>query len=160
MAIERQPETLAWMRYYLAERPDGVAAWHCNAGSLLGPPEYYLPPGLQIEISRVAGAIRSRLQREGFDNAVAGRLSWQLPGGGKPIIDQTTGIYQVCGATPLLIEVPNGSLEAGISCDALLDMCLFIIEEILTYATEDGMRAYESWYKVRPTDAQARQDSL
>lgn len=148
MSLERQPETQAWMKYYLGERPDGVVVWHCNAGSLLGPPEYYLPPGLQVEISRLAGAVRARLLREGFGNDVAGRLSWQLPGMGKPYVEQTTAVYQVCGATPLLTEVPQGTLEAGISCDQMLDLCLFLMEEVLNYAMSDGLRAYESRYKV------------
>ena len=32
----RQPETLAWMNYYLDERPDAVLVMHGNAGTLIG----------------------------------------------------------------------------------------------------------------------------
>ena len=146
----RQPETVAWMDYYLGERPDGVVVWHCNAGSLIGPPGYYLPPGHQFEEARVAGAVHARLLREGYDHPVAGRTSWaSLPGMGKPFIEQYTAIYHVCGALPVMCELPVGCKEYFCSCDDMLTIGLLTIEEIFRYAHNEGLRPYEYWKKIR-----------
>jgi hypothetical protein len=155
----RQPETLAWMDYYLAERPDGVVVWHCNSGSLIGPPGYYLPPGHQLEETRIAGAVHARLLREGYDHPVAGRLSWaSLPGLGKPFIEQSTAIYHSCGALPIMCELPTGCTEYFCSCDDMLTIGLLTLEEIFRYAHNEGLRPYEYWKKVRATADQKKQD--
>ena len=146
-SLERQPETTAWMSCYLDERPDGVIVWHCNAGSMIGPPEYYLPEGIQHEVSRLGGAVRSRLLRDGFN---IGRLSWAgLPGYGKPFIEQMTAVYHVSGATPVMVEMPTGGQSSPYTEEQLLDIGLITIEEILVYAHRDGMRAYEWWDKAK-----------
>jgi hypothetical protein len=146
----RQPETTAWMDYYLSERPDGVVIWHCNGGSLIGPPGYYLPPGHQLEEARIAGGVHARLLREGYDHPVAGRISWaSLPGMGKPFIEQSTAVYHACGAMPVMCELPSGSKEYFCSLDDLLTIGLLTIEEILRYAHNEGLRPYEYWKKVR-----------
>jgi len=145
--VRRQPETTAWMEYYLAERPDGVLIAHCNAGSMLGPPEAYLPEGFQHEYSRLAGALRSRLTREGLNT---GRSSWAgLPGMGQPFLDQINAVYHVCGAMPMLCEFPAGTHTHYYSCDQMLDIGLLALEEILFYAHTDGLRPYEFWAKVK-----------
>jgi hypothetical protein len=146
--VERQPETQAWMRYYLDERPDGVVIWHCNAGSLIGPPEGWLPEGCQHELSRLGGAVRQRLLREGIR---IGRLSWAgLVGMGRPTLNQANAVYHVSGAMPILCELPAGIRPAVYSCDEMLDIGLLVIEEILLYAHRDGLRPYELWDKVKP----------
>lgn len=152
-SLAREPETCAWMDYYLGERPDGVVVWHCNSGSLIGPPGYYLPQGYQLQEARIGGMVRARLQREGY---VAGRMSWaNLPGLGKPMLDQSTAIYHVCGAAPIMCELPTGYRESFFSLDDMLDIGLLVIEEILAYAHSDGLRPYELWEKVRgPTRKQ------
>ncbi|MDA0989937.1 MAG: M14 family zinc carboxypeptidase [Verrucomicrobia bacterium] len=140
----RQPETTAWMDYYLDERPDAVLILHTNAGTLFGPPEAMLPEGFQHEISRIAGAVRQRFVR---DNIPIGRLSWAgLPGFGKPAINQINAVYHVCGALPLLCELPAGSRETPYSLDAMLDAGLTTFEEVLLYGHDDGFRPYE-WRK-------------
>ena len=146
----RQPETVAWMEYYLAERPDAVLIWHCNAGSLIGPPCYYLPPGCQFTETRLAGAVRARLQREGFRAPQAGRLSWaDLPGMGKPYLEQMSATYHVCGGLPIMCELPSGCQEWFCSCDDMLDIGLLVLEEVLAFAHSDGLRPYEFWEKAR-----------
>ena len=143
----RQPETVAWMDYYLEERPDGVMVDHCNAGTLISNPEYYLPPGFQHEQSRLGGAVRRRLQREGL---YVGRLSWAgIPGMGKPGLNQVGAIYLACGAMPILVEYPMGGGSKTLSCDEMLDIGLYTLEEMLEYAHSDGLRPYELWEKVR-----------
>lgn len=140
----RQPETIAWMNYYLAERPDAVMSCHCDSGSMISAPEYYLPTGHQFETARLGGAVRSRLLRENFP---IGRLSWAgLPGMGKPILTQTGAIYHVCGALPFLCEFPYGG---PLKCEQLLDIGLITFEEVLAYAHRDGLRPYELWDKVK-----------
>jgi hypothetical protein len=146
----RQPETIAWMDYYLGERPDGVVVWHGNAGTLIGPPGYYLPPGHQLEETRIAGAVHARLLREGYDHPVAGRTSWaSLPGMGKPFIDQATAVYHVCGALPVMCELPTGCKDYFCSCEDMLTIGLLTLEEIFRYAHNEGLRPYEYWKKVR-----------
>jgi|GEM_PF-558661 len=138
--LEPQPETLAWMRYYLDERPDAVLAFHCNNGSLIGPPEYYLPPGHQHALSRLAGAVNAACRREGYrDN----RLSWaDLPAHGKPYMEQSTATYHVCGALPVLIEFPAGFEGTGYDCDGIVDIALTCFEEVFAYALTEGLRPY------------------
>lgn len=147
MAVERQPETTAWMRYYLKERADATLVWHCNDGSLMGPCEYFLPEGHQHTHSRLAGAVHSRLAREGMPTS---RMSWgALPGMGKPYMEQSTAIYHVCGSLPLMSELPLAHEDLDISCDTLLDMGLLHIEEVLAFGHNEGFRPYEYWPKVR-----------
>ncbi|MHC4716092.1 MAG: M14 family zinc carboxypeptidase [Planctomycetota bacterium] len=146
-AVQRQPETTAWMAYYLRQRPDAVVVWHCNAGSLIGPPEAYLPVGHQHEINRIGAVVRRRLVGEGYP---VGRLSWvDLPGMGKPAMNQVSAVYHVCGALPILCELPGGAEPNVLSCDQLLDIGLLTIEEILDHAHCDGLRPYEFWQKVK-----------
>lgn len=151
-AIERQPETTTWMRYYIDERPDAVVNWHCDAGSMLSMISAYMPNGFQHEYSRLGGAVRSRLLREGLEIR---RLSWAaLPGGasgGRPILTQYNAVYHVAGAMPIMCELPAGTLEYPYTCDQLIDIGLITIEEILNYAHRDGLRPYEWWEKVKKT---------
>jgi hypothetical protein len=147
MSVQRQPETTAWMKYYLEEKPDGVIIWHCNAGSLIGPPEYYLPEGMQHEISRMAGAVRGRLMRDGYN--VGRVMQAGLPGFSKPFLTQIDGVYHICGATPVMVEAPAGAQCWPMSLDDMLDIGLITIEEILFYAHTDGLRPYETWSKVK-----------
>jgi hypothetical protein len=141
----RQPETVAWMDYYLDERPDGIVIWHCNAGSLISEPSYFLPEGHQLELARMGGALRARLLREGYR---PGRMSWAgLAGLGTPFIEQMSATYHVCGGMPVMCELPAGCEPT--SCDDMLDIGLITIEEILAYAHSDGLRPYELWEKVK-----------
>jgi hypothetical protein len=147
---ERQPETLAWMRCYLAERPDGVLAMHGNAGSLIGPSEAFLPVGFQHEVSRLGGAVRQRLLREGLP---ARRLSWTgLPGLGREFLNQAAAIYHVCGALPVLCEFPTGAEPAVLEPGVMLDAGLAVLEEVLFFAHRDGLRPYEWRDKVLGRD--------
>lgn len=144
---QRQPETTAWMEYYLDEKPDGVLIWHCNAGSMIGPPAYYLPPGHQHEESRIGGAVRSRLLREGLS---IGRMSWAgLPGLGKPLFSQIDAVYHVCGGTPVMCELPVGLQNNPFTHEEMLDIGLITLEEVLAYAHTDGLRPYEWWEKEK-----------
>jgi hypothetical protein len=144
--VTRQPETVAWMIYYLLERPDGLLICHCNAGSMIDVPEYYLPPGHQHLLSRLGGAVRSRLLREGF---AIGRTSLgTLPGLGKPFLSQIGATYHVCGGTPLLCEFPIGTREYFFTPDQMLDIGLITLEEVLEFAHRDGFRPYEVREKI------------
>lgn len=143
----RQSETIAWMEYYLEEKPDGVLIWHCNAGSMIGPPNYYLPVGHQHEESRIGGAVRNRLLREGYG---IGRMSWAgLPGLGKPFMGQMDAVYHACGAMPVMCELPIGVQSQPFSCEEMLEIGLITIEEVLFYAHTDGLRPYENWENVK-----------
>lgn len=150
--IRRQPETIAWMELFLDERPDGVVVWHCNAGSMIGPADYYIPPGFQIEIERIGGTVRHRLLDEGFN---IGRTGNTLPGYGRPSMWQTAGIYHVCGALPFMCELPYGIVEYPYTCDQMIDIGLLTIEEILVHAHRDGLRPHENWASVRRRQLEA-----
>ena len=145
-AIERQPETTTWMRYYLHEKPDGLVLFHCNAGSMFGPPCYYLPVGHQHEVTRIAARIHARLHRDGHE---VSRMSWvDLPGLGKAQMDQITATYHVSGGLPLLCELPSGASNAPMSCDQMLDIGLISLEELFEHALHDGLRPYEYRAKI------------
>jgi hypothetical protein len=146
-SVQRQPETTAWMEYYLRERPDGVVIWHCNGGSMIDTPDYYLPVGHQHTISRIGGAVRARLLRDGHE---IGRMSWgALPGFGKPFLTQMAATYLVCGGLPIMCELPCGTKNFFFTPDAMLDIGLITLEEILFFAHRDGLRPYELWDKVK-----------
>jgi hypothetical protein len=141
----RQPETVAWMDYYLDERPDAVLNFHCNAGSLIN--STGVTAGHLTEISRLAGALRSRLLKEKLLPEKMGRLSWEGLDC-KPVLSQNEAIFYVCGATPVLIELPIGMDIWPATCSEMLDIGLITIEESLEYVHHDGMRPYEFFEKV------------
>lgn len=144
--VERQPETQTWMRYYLEEKPDGIIISHCNAGTMIGPQEAYVPVGFQHELSRLSGAVQQRLMAEGIQ---VQRLSWAgLPGLGTESLSQMNAVYHVCGGMPVMTEFPGGGYY-GYTFDDLLTISLLTLEEILAYAHYDGLRPYEFWHKVK-----------
>jgi Zinc carboxypeptidase len=144
--IDRQPETKAWMKYYLAEKPDAVVAWHCDSGSMISSPPALLPVGFQHQVSRIGGAVKQSLSRKGYDIT---RLSWaQLPGTGKDNLTQVEAIYHVCGALPLLCELPAGTSNQPFTPDEMLDISLITLEELLFFELEDGFRPYEYRQKI------------
>ena len=120
---------------------------------MMGPPEYYLPIGMQHEVSRLAGAIRSRILREGYGSEngyPVSRLSLAgLPGMGKPYIEQMAATYLVAGGMPMMCEMPAGGQQSGFTLDQMLDVGLFALEEILRYTHTDGLRPYETWEKIK-----------
>jgi hypothetical protein len=149
---EPQPETRAWMRCYRRERPDAVIVCHCNAGTMLGPTEAYLPEGIMHTVSRVAGAVAGRLRQEGF---AMPRLSWaDMPGMGLPTMNQINAIYHVSGATPIMVEFPWGG--SAYPCDSLLDLSLITYEEILAHAHDEGMRPHRWRKKWLAQEAKAK----
>jgi len=79
-------------------------------------------------------------------------MSWAgLPGMGKPFIEQSTAIYHICGALPLMSELPLAHEGLDLSHDTLLDMGLTHIEEVLSFGHTEGFRPYEYWDKVKST---------
>ena len=135
-----QSETRAWMQYYREVRPDAVVNFHCDSGSIMGCPDHYLPVGFQHLFSRVAGQVMARLVAEKLP---VRRLSWaEMPGLGKPLLDQNTAIYHVSGALPLLVELPGGGKGSPWTLDTMLDCGLITLEEILSAAQVDGLRPY------------------
>lgn len=146
-STKRQPETVAWMDYYLDELPDAVLNFHCNAGSMLAATEG-LTGGHLAETSRLSGIVRNRLLKENLLKEQIGRLSWEGLNA-KPVLGQGEAIFYVCGATPILVELPIGAENWPVSCSDMLDIGLITIEESLSYAHHDGMRPYEFWEKVK-----------
>jgi hypothetical protein len=144
-----QPETKAWMSYYRQMRPDAVVNFHCDAGSIMGYPDHYLPVGFQHLFSRIAGQVMARLVGEKLP---VRRLSWaEMPGLGKPFLDQNTAIYHASGALPLMVELPGGGgTESPWTLDTLLDCGLLTLEEIFSAAHMDGLRPYMTRAKKSP----------
>lgn len=135
---ERQPETVALGKFYLDERPDVVIVSHSNAGSLVSPPEVYLPIPFQHQQSRIGAAVRSRLLHEGFQ---AGRLSpVQLPDMGTPNMSQCTSIYHVSGALAFVMEYPCGHPSIPMTQEQILDVGMLIFDELCHFGNRDGFR--------------------
>jgi len=139
----RQPETTAWMQYYLDERPDCVLICHSNAGSLMGNPDTFLPVPFQHQQSRVAGLVRQYI----FDHGQrAGRTTYaQLPDFGTPNFNQHCGVYHTCGALPLMCEFPCGLPGRPYTMDECLDIGLLVLEAICFFANRDGFRPLAVW---------------
>ena len=146
-AVDRQPETSAWMRYYLDERPDGVIIMHCDHGSMLSSPAYYIPEGFKLATARLGACIHTRLKKAGF-NIRRGSMG-NVPNYGVPALDQYSAVYQACGALPALVEFPAGTDIRPFTCGQLLDIGLTTFEEILYFALHEGFRPYESWDEIK-----------
>ena len=88
------------------------------------------------------------------------RLSALGSSSGKVVIDQIVATYHVCGALPIMCELPIGAkypYYPTYTFDSLVDIGLITIEEILHYAQTDGLRPYEWLHKVRCMQEEARQ---
>ncbi len=144
--VERQPETRAWMQCYLEEKPDAVLNYHTDAGSMLQDVGASLPQGYQAEAQRIGAVVQQRMAKEGFKTR---RLSWTGKPDVAPVLNQNDAIWHVCGALPLLCEMPAGFDYRPMTLDEIVDIGLIALEELLYYAHTDGLRPYEVWSKVR-----------
>jgi hypothetical protein len=140
---ERQPETAAWMKYYLTERPDGIMAMHCDNGSMLSVVSHVLPTGFQFALARLAGSVYRRLRKEGLN--IRRATYGNLPDFGLNYLDQVGAAYLTCGGMPFLTEFPAGTEIRPFTFDQLLDIGLLAFEEVLYFAHHEGFRPYESW---------------
>lgn len=143
--VEREPETQAWMRYYRAERPDAVINFHCDSGSMFHTPAA-VPEGYRALALRIGAVTQQRLVREGFRNLA---YSWIGMPETVPVINQNSAIWHVCGALPLLCEMPAGISAQPMSEDQIVDIGLLAIEEVLFFAHTQGLRPYENWEKMQ-----------
>ena len=132
-----QPESEAMLRYCNRHLPDAVLLSHSDSGTGVQPPSAFMPRTYRQRADQFAAAVATRCAREGFHKA-------DIPhggdyGGGK-VFYQSDAVYHGSGALPLVVEFPCGYRNVPDNHDAILDFCLAVLEEILTFANRYGYR--------------------
>jgi hypothetical protein len=134
---ECQPETRALGRFIRDELPDCVLCSHSDNGSLVQPPDSFIPPHYrqrQLQIGAIAG---SRPKYEGMKKwAVTQRLETYA---GHQFY-QTDMIYHISGALPLVVEFPCGYQNYPDNHGEILDLGMTVIEEIVKFGTYFGFK--------------------
>jgi len=134
---DAQPENRALADLYLSEKPDCVVLSHNDAGSLVGDPLPFLPPGVQTRQAQLGAIVGFRFYKEG---RFRHRIPLVGPGEAVPsAFSQFTVPHYVCGAVPLMIEFPGGVAEDE-TLDVLLDYGLDIHEELFTFGNAYSFR--------------------
>jgi len=137
---EPQPETRAFMEFLRREMPDCVLCSHTDNGSLVQPPDSFVPRRFrqrQLQIGAVAGA---RCRREGMQKSNITNRQESYAG---EIFYQTDLIYHTCGALPLLVEFPCGYQNVPDNPGEILDTGMYVLEEIVCFGVEYGFRPPE-----------------
>jgi hypothetical protein len=140
LGVEPQPETKALLRLCREEMPDFALCSHTDNGSLCQPADAFIPDHFrqrQVQMGAIAGA---RCFREGMKKYT---VTQRLTGYAGQLIYQTDLIYHACGALPMLVEFPCGYQNVPDNLDEVLDICLYVIEELVAFGTA---------YRFRPKD--------
>ena len=138
LGVEPQPETRALLRLCREEMPDCAVCSHTDRGSLVQPPDSFIPSYYrqrQAQIGAIAGA---RCVREGIIRRYA--VPQRTQGYAGEVFYQTDLIYHTCGALPLLVEFPVGYKNFPYTFNAVVDIGLCVLEEIICFGTADRFR--------------------
>jgi len=144
LGIEAQPENKALLALCREEMPDFALCSHTDNGSLCQPPDSFIPEHFrqrQTQMGAVAGA---RCKREGMKKS---SITQRLVCYAGQLLYQTDLIYHACGALPMLVEFPCGYQNVPNNLDEILDIGLYVIEELVAFGTA---------YRFRPQDPKWR----
>ena len=139
-----QPETAALVRLLKDEMPDCVLCSHTDNGSLVQPPTSFVPAHFRQRVIQIGAVAGARCAAEGF---VKHRIPERTDNYCGEIFYQTDMIYQVCGALPLLVEYPCGYQNLPDTHEAVADICMTVIEEIVAFGNTYGYRPTDPTWK-------------
>jgi len=141
---EAQPETRALIRFLREEMPDCVLCSHTNSGSLVQPPDAFVPRHYQQRQMHMAAVAGARCRRERMKKSSVPRRTESYAG---EVFYQTDMIYHVCGALPLLVEFPCGYQNVPDNPDEVCDIGMYVIEEIVAFGAAYGFRPEDPRWK-------------
>jgi len=139
-----QPETRALVRLLREEMPDAVLCSHSNNGSLVSEPCSFVPRHFQQRQAHFAAVAGFRCQQEGMKKYSVPRRVTSYAG---QVFYQTDMIYHVCGALPLLVEFPCGYQNLPDNHDEILDIGMYVLEEIIAFGAAYGFRPPDPRWK-------------
>jgi hypothetical protein len=142
LGVDPQPEVRALLAFCRDEMPDCAVCSHTDRGSLLQPPDSYIPDHFRQRQTQVAAFVTARAQRDGIINRhLVSQRSYGYAG---QVMYQTDLIYHACGALPLLFEFPCGYKPFPYSFDEILDIGLAAMEEIIFFGLQNRFRPVEA----------------
>ena len=137
---ECQPETRALVKLLRDEMPDGVILSHSNNGSLVEAPSSFIPRHFRQRQIQIDGVVASRCRREGAKKFA---ISTRVDGYAGQVFYQTDLAYHCCGALPLLVEFPCGYQNFPDNHDEILDIGMYVLEEVAAFGAGYGFRPPE-----------------
>lgn len=140
------PENRALAELFRAEMPDAFLTLHAHGGPAgLTLPDAFIPPAAQRKQSEAAFYILSRLLAAGHDVHPPEKCT------GPPwSFYFQTYFHHVCGATPLLLELPHGIRSRPYPMERILDAAGTAIGAWADYASRFGARAKSPEFYGKP----------
>ncbi|HRU06876.1 MAG TPA: M14 family zinc carboxypeptidase [Candidatus Brocadiia bacterium] len=130
------PENRALAALFRREMPDGFLTLHSHGASPgLTLPDAFLPPGVQRKQSEASFYMLSRLTARGWEV-----LTPDASTGPPWSFYFQTFLHHVCGAMPLLIELPHGVKTRPCSLETILDIGMTAVAAWADYALRFGLR--------------------
>lgn len=141
---EAQPETRALLRFLREEMPDCVLCSHSDNGSLVQPPDSFVPRHYRQRQMHLAAVAAFACKEKGL-------AKWRLPSRTESyageVFYQTDMIYHACGALPLLVEFPCGYQNVPDTFDEVCDIGMTVLEEVLAFGAAYGFRPPDPRWK-------------
>ena len=141
LGVEPQPETRALLEFCRDEMPDSAICSHTNRGSLVEPPDAFIPDYYRQRQAQVGAAVSARCLRDGVIRRHV--VPQRTHGYAGQVFYQTDIIYHACGAMPLLVEFPCGYKPFPYTFIQVLDIGLAALEEIVAFGTANRFRPYD-----------------
>lgn len=136
-AWEMQPETRGLVALLREERPDGVLFSHSDNGSLVQPPDAFVPPHFRQRQAQIGALVGARCLREGMKK-------FRIPTRTGPHLGyhfyQMDMAYHCCGALPLCVEFPCGYQNYPDNHGEILDIGMYALEEVIAFGASYGFR--------------------
>ena len=139
--VEPQSETKALLRLCREEMPDCVICSHTDRGSLVQPPDSFIPSYYRQRQTQIAAIAGARCLREGIIRRYA--VPQRAHGYAGEVFYQTDLIYHTCVALPLLVEFPLGYKAFPYSFNEIVDIGMCVLEEIICFGACDRFRPYD-----------------
>jgi len=140
LGVDPQPETKALLGFLREEMPDCVLLSHTDAGGLVQPPDAFIPERYRQRQAQIAALVGARCKYEGSP-------IWRIPqeshGSGGEALYQSDVVYHTCGALPLMVEFPAGYHATPGRFGEILDVGLYVLEEVLAFGAEFRFRPYD-----------------
>jgi hypothetical protein len=139
-----QPETAALVRFIKEEMPDCVMLSHTNNGSLICEISSFIPAHFRQRVAQISAVAGMACAEAGYAKSAIVERTDTYAG---QIFYQADMIYHACGALPLLAEFPCGYQNNPPTHGEVLDICLKVIEETISFGTAKGFRPRDPRWK-------------
>ncbi len=130
LGSDPQPETKALLSFLREEMPDCVLLSHTDAGSLVQPPDAFIPERYRQRQAQIGALVGARCKYEGAD---VFRIPQDQRCYAGEVLYQSDLVYHACGALPLMVEFPSNCGGRPSSFRRILDVGLYVLEEVLCF---------------------------